>query len=116
MKSLRAVIIDDEMHCRSALKKQLEWYCPDIDIVGEANSATSGIAIIKTENPDIVFLDIEMPEGSGFDMLASIGKIDSFIIFTTAYDEYAIEAFKVNAIDYLLSPFLLLISKWLLLR
>lgn len=104
MKSLRSVIVDDEMHCRSALKKQLEWYCPEVEVVGEAHSASSGIEIIKKEKPDIIFLDIEMPEGTGFEMLEQLGRVEGHVIFTTAYDEYALEAFKVNAIDYILKP------------
>ena len=99
---LTAIIIDDEAHCRSSLRKQIEWSCPEIEVLGEGNDLASGIDCIKEHQPSIVFLDIAMPGGSGFDLLQQIDKIDFSIIFTTAYDEYALQAFKVNALAYLL--------------
>lgn len=102
--SLTAIIIDDEAHCRSSLKKQIEWSCPDIEVLGEGHNLESGIKCIKEHNPSIVFLDIAMPGGSGFDLLQQIDKVDFSIIFTTAYDEYALQAFQVNALAYLLKP------------
>ena len=104
MERTRAIIIDDEEHCRSTLKKQLEWYCPKIEVIGEGDSAESGRELIRTLNPDLVFLDIEMPAESGFELLRSLPAIRFKLIFTTAYDEYALEAFKVNAVAYLLKP------------
>jgi two-component system LytT family response regulator len=104
MDKIRAAIIDDEKHCRSTLMKQLEWFCPNVEVVAEGNSVQSGLEILKTEQVDLVFLDIEMPDGTGFDLLKKLPARDVKIVFTTAFDEYALEAFKVNAIAYLLKP------------
>ncbi|GLR15935.1 LytR/AlgR family response regulator transcription factor [Portibacter lacus] len=104
MQKVRALIIDDEDHCRSTLAKQIEWYCPQVDVVGEGKSASEARILIKDLDPDLVFLDIEMPSESGFDLLKSLDRIKFKLIFTTAFDEYALEAFKVNAIAYLLKP------------
>lgn len=103
---MKAIIIDDEKHCRSSLKKQLEWYCPSVKLIGEAENAKMGSQLIEEKLPDIVFLDIDMPDESGIGMLRRMGRIKSHVIFTTAYDQHAVEAFKVNAIDYLLKPVL----------
>ena len=102
--SIKAIIVDDEEHCRSSLKKQIEWSCPQVEIIAEASSASDARALIKELQPELVFLDIEMPGGSGFDLISSFEEINFSIIFTTAYDEYAIKAFKVNAVAYLLKP------------
>ena len=101
---IKAIIIDDEAHCRSALKKQIEWSIPSLEIIGEFENATSGEKGINELSPDLVFLDIEMPDKNGFDLLRSIENIRFEVIFTTAYDSFAIEAFRVNAVDYLLKP------------
>ncbi len=103
---LKALIIDDESRCRSSLKKQLEWYCEHIEVIGEAENAAAGKQLILSNQVDVVFLDIDMPDKTGIEMLKELGEISSYIIFTTAYDVYAIQAFKVNAIDYLLKPIL----------
>ena len=99
-----AVLIDDEEHCIKTLKWNLTEFCPEIEIIGEANTARDGYSIINQLNPDLIFLDVEMPDMSGFDMLAKFDKINFKVIFTTAYNEYAIKAIKLNAIDYLLKP------------
>src|SRR5580765_4677807 len=99
---MRAIIIDDERLARSELKKLLTDY-PEIEIVAEAANASEGIEKIENLNPDLVFLDIQMPGKTGFDMLAELDKAPH-VIFTTAYDEYALKAFEVNALDYLLKP------------
>ncbi len=104
MKNHKAIIIDDEEHCRNALKKQLSWSIPDLEIIGMASNISDGKKLLETHNPDILFLDIEMPGGSGFDLIASMQNISFHVIFTTAYDEYAIDAIKLNAVDYLLKP------------
>lgn len=104
METLKALIIDDEDHCRSSLNKQLEWSCPNVKVIGEANSAVNAKELIIKSDPDIAFLDIEMPRGTGFDLLKSLEEIPFKVIFTTAYDEYALDAFKVNAVAYLLKP------------
>ena len=103
---MNAIIIDDENKARRVLRTLIEEECSEITIVGEASNLIDGVAIIKTEQPDIVFLDIEMPEHSGLE-IASFFKDEPIlfqIIFTTAYNQYAIEALKLSAIDYLLKP------------
>ncbi|QMW01169.1 LytR/AlgR family response regulator transcription factor [Spirosoma foliorum] len=104
MKKLRAVIIDDETNARQALSNLLQLLCPDVELVGEAKNVDLGIELIKHEKPDLVFLDIQMPGKTGFDLLAAFEKADFGVIFTTAYQEYAIRAFRFSAIDYLLKP------------
>jgi len=100
--SLKAVIVDDERLARAELKKLLLEF-PDITVVDEAANAEEGVDKIETQNPDVVFLDIQMPGKTGFDLLADLDKAPH-VIFTTAYDEYALKAFEVNALDYLLKP------------
>jgi len=104
MNTLSALIVDDEKHCQVSLAKMLEWYCPQIELMGACSNVDEGIEKIKSDKPDIVFLDIEMPVKNGFDLIQSFEEIDFHIIFTTAYDEFALQAFKVNAIAYLLKP------------
>jgi two-component system LytT family response regulator len=98
----KVVLIDDERLARNELKKLLAEF-PELDIVGEASNANEGIEKIKSLEPDLIFLDIQMPGKTGFDMLNMLEHTPE-IIFTTAYDEYAIRAFEVNALDYLLKP------------
>ncbi len=104
MKKLRAAIIDDETNARQALANLLHLVCPDVTICGEAKNVSSGIELIQAERPDLVFLDIQMPGKTGFDLLAAFEKAEFGVIFTTAYQEYAIRAFRFSAIDYLLKP------------
>ncbi len=104
MKEIRAIITDDESHCRSSLSKQLEWYCPQVKVVGLASNIQEARAHIEDLKPDLVFLDIQMPGGTGFDLLEELPSIDFHVIFTTAYDDYALQAFQVNALSYLLKP------------
>jgi two-component system LytT family response regulator len=99
---MRAIIIDDERLARAELKKLLQDY-PEVEVVDEAANADEGIGKIDTLQPDVVFLDIQMPGKTGFDMLAELERAPH-VIFTTAYDEYALKAFEVNALDYLLKP------------
>jgi two-component system LytT family response regulator len=100
--SLKAIIIDDERLARAELRKLLQEF-PDIDIVDEAANAEEGVDKIEMQNPDLIFLDIQMPGRTGFDLLSDLEKAPR-VIFTTAYDEYALKAFEVNALDYLLKP------------
>src|SRR4051812_43484948 len=100
--SLKAIIVDDERLARAELKKLLQAF-PDINVIDEAANATEGVEKIETQNPDIIFLDIQMPGKTGFDLLSDLEKAPH-VIFTTAYDEYALKAFEVNALDYLLKP------------
>ncbi|RYY61733.1 MAG: response regulator transcription factor [Chitinophagaceae bacterium] len=101
---LKAVLIDDEENGRISLRKKLETWCPDVRLLGEANGAAEGIELIEKFDPDIVFLDIEMPRVNGFGMLEKLGPISFHLVFTTAHDQYAIEAIKNRAFDYLLKP------------
>lgn len=98
----KAVIIDDERLARNELKKLLLEF-PDVEVIGEAANANEGIEKIESLNPDLVFLDIQMPGKSGFDMLTQVERAPH-VIFVTAYDEYALKAFEVNALDYLMKP------------
>ena len=98
----RAIIIDDERLARNELKKLLQDF-PQIEVVDEAANAAEGIEKIELLNPDLIFLDIQMPGKTGFDMLQDLDKAP-YVIFTTAYDEYALKAFEVNALDYLMKP------------
>lgn len=100
----KAIIIDDELRARTTLSQMLNMYCPTIEITGQADSVLSGLTLIKQINPDIVFLDIKMPDGTGFDLLNRLEKINFALIFLTAFDEYAVKAFKFSAVDYLLKP------------
>lgn len=104
MKKINAVIVDDEAGNRENLENIIKNYCKNVEVVGEADSAISGIQTIKEKKPDLVFLDIEMPNGNGFDLLENYGEIDFEVIFVTAYDQYAIKAIKFSAADYLLKP------------
>ena len=98
----KVVIIDDERLARSELKRLLQEF-PDVEVVGEAANAEEGLQKIESLSPDLVFLDIQMPGKSGFDMLTDLEKAPH-VIFVTAYDEYALKAFEVNALDYLMKP------------
>lgn len=101
---IRAVIIDDEKLARDVIFNYLNEYCPDVEVVAQASSVKTALTAIQKTTPDLVFLDIEMPDGTGFDLLNNLDKIDFKIIFITAYSEYAIKAFRFSAIDYLLKP------------
>jgi two-component system, LytTR family, response regulator len=98
----RAIIIDDERLARNELKKLLGDY-PEIEVIDEAANVDEGIQKIEALNPDLIFLDIQMPGKTGFDLLRELNRTPE-VIFTTAYDEYALRAFEVNALDYLLKP------------
>jgi two-component system LytT family response regulator len=101
---IRAVLIDDEKECTDTLATDLKMYCPSVEVVDVCNSAKQGVVTIRNINPDLVFLDIEMPWMNGFEMLEFLGEINFSIIFTTAYDQFAAKAFRISAIDYLLKP------------
>ena len=98
----KAIIIDDERLARAELKKLLLEF-PTIEVIGEASNAKEGIEKIESLSPDLIFLDIQMPGKTGFDMLTELDS-SPHVIFTTAYDEYALKAFEVNALDYLMKP------------
>jgi two-component system, LytTR family, response regulator len=100
--AITALIIDDERLARTELKKLLQGFT-DIEVVDEATNVDEGLEKIEQHNPELIFLDIQMPGKTGFDLLNEVDKAPK-VIFTTAYDEYAIKAFEVNALDYLLKP------------
>jgi two-component system LytT family response regulator len=99
---MKAIIIDDERLARSELRKLLQDF-PEIEVIDEASNADEGLQKIENHNPDLIFLDIQMPGKTGFDLLSELDHAPQ-VIFTTAYDEYALKAFEVNALDYLLKP------------
>lgn len=104
MEAITAVIIDDERNVREGLYGILKKYCPSINVIGLANSADQGIQLIKDTNPELVFLDVQMPNKSGFEMLRELETTDFHLIFVTSYDKYALKAIKYSALDYLLKP------------
>lgn len=101
---ISVVIVDDEKRARTALRQMIGQSCPNASIVGEAESVASGLETITKYKPDVVLLDIKMKDGSGFDLIKKLAHIESKIIFVTAYHEFAIDAFKFSALDYLLKP------------
>lgn len=101
---IKAVIIDDIEQARKTLKKDFETYAPEIEVIAEASGVIEGIKLLKKVNPDVLFLDIQMQDGSGFDLLDVLSDINFKIIFITASDAHAIKAFRYAAIDYLLKP------------
>lgn len=101
---LTAIIVDDMPSAIVNLKKDLEHYCPDVEVIGEADGVVSGAKLLKKNQPDILFLDIQLQDGSGFDLLEILPDIRFKLIFTTASDAFAIKAFRFAALDYLLKP------------
>lgn len=101
---LKTLIVDDVEMNRETLKLLIGKYLPQLIIVGTAGSADEGLELIRLTKPDLVFLDVEMPGGSGFDLLEKASGFELSVIFVTAFDRYAVRAFKVSAIDYLLKP------------
>lgn len=101
---LKAVIIDDIDLARQTLKKDLLLYCPDVEVIGEAEGVVSGVKLLRSIKPDVLFLDIQLKDGVGFDLLEILPDVSFKIIFTTASDAYAIKAFRHAAVDYLLKP------------
>ena len=101
---LKAVIIDDEENGRRVLRNLINEFCPEVDLQGEAENIQKGMELIGQVEPDVVFLDIQMPFGTGFDMLEQLGEVDFEVIFTTAYSEYGLRAIQFAALHYLLKP------------
>ncbi|MEA2042682.1 MAG: LytTR family DNA-binding domain-containing protein [Bacteroidota bacterium] len=100
-----AVIIDDESKIQNSLNQIINDFTEGIELIGKAGNVRDGLHLIKNTTPDIVFLDIEMPDGSGFDLLKLLPQLNFSLIFCTAHNEYAVEAFKYSAVDYILKPF-----------
>ncbi|MEO8404212.1 MAG: LytTR family DNA-binding domain-containing protein [Chitinophagaceae bacterium] len=101
---IKAVIIDDEPINVTSLETLLKEYCPEVTVIGTASNSRVGATLIKESNPDLAFLDIEMPYGNAFDMLNELSPVNFEIIFVTAFNNYAINAIKYSALDYLLKP------------
>lgn len=100
----KAIIVDDEAKLRNVLEIKISKFCPEIEVVGLAANIQLAESLITKHQPNLVFLDIEMPGGSGFDLLEKLNSINFEVIFVTGYNDYAIEALKVSAVDYLLKP------------
>lgn len=101
---IKALIVDDEPYCCETLCVLLERYCSNVSVIASCYNAMDALTVIKNQQPDLVFLDVEMPKMNGFEMLNAIPEKNFHIIFTTAYDQYAIKAIKFAAFDYLLKP------------
>jgi len=103
-KMLRTIIIDDEAHMRQTIEKLVKDYCPGVKLVAKADGVKTGVQAIKKYHPDLILLDIKMNDGTGFDLLKQLEPVFFKVIFITAFDQYAIKAFKFSALDYLLKP------------
>ncbi len=101
---LKTIIVEDEQTSREILKNYLTKYCPTVEIIGEAQDIDEALVLIRNNDLDLVFLDVEMPYGSGFDLLEKLGNTDFEVVFVTAYDQYAIDALNKHASYYLLKP------------
>lgn len=101
---IRAIIIDDEAKARRIIEALLKEYCPDVEVVATAEDVPSGVIAINQHKPDVLFLDVEMPGYTGFQLLDFFKEVDFEIVFTTAHSDYAVQAFRVSAIDFLLKP------------
>lgn len=104
MKILKTIVIDDEQNNIDNIQQLLTTYCPEADIIATAGNAEDGKAAILQHRPDLIMLDIQMPGKTGFDLLRELGRYDFEVIFITAYDQYAIQAIKFAAVDYLMKP------------
>lgn len=101
---LKAILIDDEPDCVRLLAHELATHCPNVQVIGQTTSSEDGLRQIQVLRPDVVFLDIEMPRMNGFQLLEKLGDISFSLIFVTAYNEFAVKAFRFSALDYLLKP------------
>ena len=104
MKTIKVVVVDDEKNAVESMLTILKNFCTDVEIVGTANNATTGIETINKLKPDLAFVDVEMPDANGFDVINCINNKNILMVFVTAFDQYAIRAFKANVIGYLLKP------------
>lgn len=101
---LKIALVDDESAARAALRQLLQVHCPQTIVVGEAGSVAEGLALLRHTPPDLLLLDVEMEDGTGFDLLEQARPLPCLVVFVTAHDEFAVRAFRCNAIDYLLKP------------
>lgn len=105
MSEIKAIIVDDEQHCIEALQTMLQKKCPEVTVLAGVKSVQEAKGLVDELQPDLVFLDVEMPHQNGFELLKMYDKVNFEVIFTTAYEQYALKAIKFNALDYLLKPF-----------
>lgn len=101
---IKAVVIDDEKNNQELIVNLLNLYCKNVDVCGTANSVETGYKLISEQAPELIFLDVQMQDGTGFDLLKLFPKIGFKVVFVTAHEEFAIDAFKVSALDYLMKP------------
>jgi len=101
---IKAIIVDDEPYCISVLFTLLQKYCPEVELLASCSSGAEALKAIQNLQPDLVFLDVEMPRMNGFEMLEQLPSVDFHLVFTTSYDQYALKAIRFSAIDYLLKP------------
>jgi two-component system LytT family response regulator len=101
---IKSILVDDEIHCLNSLSIQLHEHCPGVEVMAKCMSGTKALEAVEKMNPELVFLDIEMPTMNGFEFLEQCKQISFSVIFTTSYDQYAIKAFRISALDYLLKP------------
>lgn len=101
---LKAIIVDDVQNAREGLKQDILDYCTEVEVIGEAGSVVDAAKVIRAHQPDLVFLDVDLGDGTGFDLLEILGEINFRIIFTTSSDAHAVQAFRFSAVDYLLKP------------
>lgn len=101
---MKAILVDDELYCTEVLSALLAKHCPEVDIIAELNDPHRAVDFIRDNPPDLLFLDIEMPRLNGFDLLERVRPVNFQVIFTTAYNQYALRAIKISALDYLLKP------------
>lgn len=104
MEKITTILIDDEVACTETLALELELYCPQVEVLTSYNSADEALSGIVSLKPELVFLDIEMPWMNGFELLQQLNQVSFDVIFITAYDQFAVKAFKFSAVDYLLKP------------
>lgn len=104
MELIRAIIVDDERNSIQNLRQKLNGFCPDIQVVGVSDKPEEAVQLIRQLRPDVVFLDIEMPRMNGLKLMEEVGDYPGEIIFTTAYDHYAVDAIRISAFDYLVKP------------
>jgi len=102
--TIKSLIVDDEQQCRETLQAFLNEYCPDVEIIGDAANIEEAYRLIILKKPDLVFLDVSMPPSDGFELLRKFQKLNFEVVFTTAYNQFAIQAIRFSATDYLLKP------------
>ncbi len=101
---IKTIIVEDEVNARKALENMLNFYSESVKVIGTAATVAEGVALIQKESPDLILLDVNLPDGTGFDLVKKLRNNTAKLVFITAYDEYALKAIKLSALDYLLKP------------